>query len=245
MAGHVKRMGGVGRDRRVGPGGTEPERRVHGVVVGVDEVVGGARMIGVLIEHLFGDGRRAHVGGELAALVGGAEDGEGVERCGVEVVGEPRREGGEGLGVGVVARLFVALPVEHGERAEVVLLPRTGRQRQPLLLGGREPVEDGERGVSVLLHPDRMVVRQGLAPVGHGEVGIEALRLLKRRPGLGVLEGVQEEEPPHERYLRLRRPRVGEVGLPKRLGTDGGCQKDEEGEDRAHGRVGRVGGSIK
>ena len=55
---------------RVGLGVAQTQRRVSGIVVGVDQVVHGAGMLRVRACDVLDDGRRAHVGGEVAARRG-------------------------------------------------------------------------------------------------------------------------------------------------------------------------------
>src|SRR5690606_41568996 len=98
----------------------------------------------------------------------------------------------------------------------------------------RETGEDFGGGGAVLLHPDRVVVRHGLAPVGHGEVGVEALRLAEGVAGLVVLEGVEEQEAAEERRLGLRGAGVREIGFPEGLGLER-SREDDEQEEGSHG----------
>ena len=98
----------------------------------------------------------------------------------------------------------------------------------------------GRGGIAVLLHPDRVVVRERLAPVRHREVRVEALRLLEGLAGVLVLEAVEHEEAAQERLLRLGRARVGELGrtvagLRERGGREDNGEEQERGQaERSH-----------
>src|SRR6266478_5967854 len=72
VRGHVLGVAGVGGKLRVVPCGAQAERRVDGVVIAVNEVVNYAGMTRVLRKNFFQDGGCAHVGGEVAAMFGGA-----------------------------------------------------------------------------------------------------------------------------------------------------------------------------
>src|SRR5262245_30530659 len=95
-------------------------------------------------EDLFEERRRAHVRGEVAALVRGAEQRERVEGGGVDVVRVARVDGCHGRGVVEVALLLRALAVEDLDGVQVRLLARGGRLRRALGGGGRESRQGGE-----------------------------------------------------------------------------------------------------
>src|SRR2546422_11320853 len=54
-------LGGIGRDSGVRPGSREPQRRMGGVVVAVNQEVCGAGMVRVVPEHSLGDRGGAEV----------------------------------------------------------------------------------------------------------------------------------------------------------------------------------------
>ena len=76
-----------------------------------------------------------------------------------------------------------------------------------------EPLEDAARAAEILFHPDGMVLRHRLAPVGHGEIGIGLLRGAKRPCRVVVLEVVELGEPVVEALLRSRCAGVGEADV--------------------------------
>ncbi len=61
-----------------------------------------------------------------------------------------------------------------------------------------------------------MVVGHRLAPIGEGEIGVDALRLAKGLGGVGVLEAVEEQDAAHERRLGLAcgAPELGNSIVP-------------------------------
>ena len=71
---HVLGMGRGRRDLRVHPRRAQTQGRVHGIVIRVDHVMGGARMAGVGVKDLFRHGARPHVGAEVAHALGGSEN---------------------------------------------------------------------------------------------------------------------------------------------------------------------------
>ena len=97
VGGHVEGMGGIGCDFGVELGGVEGVGGERGDVVGVDDVVGEAGVIGIIDEEGFED----LTGLELAGVGfvsgrGGSGEGEGVEDCGFFVGGVGCAEGGHG-----------------------------------------------------------------------------------------------------------------------------------------------------
>ncbi len=52
-----------------------------------------------------------------------------------------------------------------------------------------------------MLAPERVLVREGFAPVGHDEVRILSLGRLKRRSSIGVLEVVQLQQSLQEDFV--------------------------------------------
>ncbi len=221
VRGHVLGVAGGGRDRRVGPRRTQPQRRVHRIIVGVDQVMGGARVLRVVAERFLDDRRRPHICRDVSALVGGSEKRQRVECGRFVVVRILLPQAAHRIGVGEVARSLVAVTVQDIQRAQVVLFavgrclgqPRFGRRSQP--------TQRRQRRLTVLLLPDGMVVRHRLAPVGEGEVGVDALSLAKRLGGVGILEAVEQQNASQEGLLRCRRAGVGELDPPqvRRLGA--------------------------
>ena len=128
---------------------------------------------------------RAHVRREIASLVRGAEDRQRVERRGVDVIRIARVQRGHRVGVEKIARVLLAFAVQHIERTQVIALPFRPRLRQPFRRRGAEALQHRARRRGVLLEPDRMRVRHGLAPVRHGERRIGLLRLAERLAACG------------------------------------------------------------
>ena len=208
MARHVERVARRRRDLGVDAGRPQAQRRVHRVVVGVDEVVRRARVVRALGEHVLGDGGGFHVDGEVAALVRRAEKRERVEGAGVEVVGEVLGQLAHRLGVAVVTVLLRPLAEQDRQRGEVGALAVAGAF-------GRHAEQGRKRGVAVLALPDRVVVRHRLAPGGRCKAGVYLAGLLECLAGVVVLEAVEQEQSPQKRPLCLGRARLANVVSPR------------------------------
>jgi hypothetical protein len=236
----VARLGG---DARVRAGGGEREARVLGIVVVVDQVVEGARVLGVEAEDLLEDGRRLLL--DLAAdervlvqVVSAraeergrayrrAHEGEGMEGKHFRVVGMGRGEASHGLGVRAVARRLVPAPEQDLDRREEAPLAVGPRLPGPRLGRRAKPLQDLAGLLRVLVEPERLVVGHGLAPVGQGEAGIDSLRFQEGLDGVLVLEVVERGHAAQERGLRGGRAGVGKAD---------GRQEGEHGErEGAHG----------
>ncbi len=219
-----------GRDESVAARGAQPEGRVDRIVVAVDEVVQHAGMLRMRRQNFFEQRRRAHVGGEIAALMGSAEEGESVEGGSVDVVGIAFVHDAHRIRVLEIALVFRAVAVKNFDRAKVVALALRLRFCQTIGRRCAEFLQHRASGIGVLLKPDRMRVRHRLAPIGHRERGLDRLRFpecLRRR---FVLEVVEQRQTAQKRRLRLGRARVCEgdlagVVLGIRVGGE------EEGEE--------------
>ena len=194
---HVQRVRRARGDRGVTLRGAEAERRVQRIVVGVDEVVQRAGMIAALGDDRLEQRRGADALARVDFVApDGAEDGQGVEDARLDVVRMRRREARHRLLVRGVARGLVAFAVELCDGIEPRLLPLAARCSLP-------PFHRAAAAVEIDLVPDRMVVRHRLAPVGEGEVRIDALGLLERALRLRVGEVVQQQDAAQEGLLRL------------------------------------------
>ena len=191
---HVLGVAGRGRDLGIRARGPQPQRRVDGVVIGVNQIVRRARVIWMIAEHRLDDRRGSHVESEVAPGVGGAEQRERVKCRGVGVVRIRTIEIGHRVRIREIARLFVGVAVEDLDGAEVVLLALRLRPCDARLARRRQPRQRFPRGAAVLLHPHGMVVGHRLAPVGHGEVGIDLLRTAKQIGRRGIFEVVELRE---------------------------------------------------
>jgi len=87
MRGHVLSVRRGTGDLAVNAGGAQTERRVDGVVIGVDQIVDSPWVLRIFGEHLLGNGGGAHVRGVIAFALAGAEQGNSVKAGGFEVVG--------------------------------------------------------------------------------------------------------------------------------------------------------------
>ena len=232
VRGHVLRVGGVRRDLRVGARGGEPERRVDGVVEGVDDVVRGAGVHRVGLEDGLRDGGGLHVDREVAAVVRGAEERERVEGGGVVVAGVLLREAAHGVPVEEVAVLFGAVAVEDLDGLEPVAFALGRDPCEAFGGGGGVLGQDGQRRVAVLLHPDRVVVGLGLAPIRHCEARVDLTRPPEPGRRVLVLEVVEQQETSLEVRLRFGRSRGRKGDRSEVLGV---ARRGGEREKRSHG----------
>ena len=217
---HVLRVGGIGRDSGVRPGGRQTQRRMGGVVVAVNQEVCGAGMVRVVPEHSLGDRGGAEVRRNVANALAQAEQRDAIQHLGLAVRREGRDQALHGLRVCRVPRGLRAVAVEHFDGVEVLLLAERGRLGPPRLRRGAKPLEHGPGGGAVLFVPDRVRVRERLAPVGQGESRVDPLRLAERLGRVPILEAVQQQDATDERCLRRGGARRREVDRPemRRLG---------------------------
>ncbi len=183
MGRHVLGVSGVGCDLGVGARGAQPQGRVDRVVIGVDQIVSGAGVVGVAIEELLGDRSRPHVGGDDANALAQSQQRERIKRLCLRIVGVVCREFCHGECIGGVALGLGAIQIEVLHGVEVRLLALRGRLGLAGLTRRGEPCQRRERRFSIALVPDRMVVCHRFAPIGHGEAAIELLRLAEGRRG--------------------------------------------------------------
>ena len=165
------------------------------IVEGVERVVRGAGMLGVLLQDRGHDGAglQRHVGIALA-FGNRRQQRERVERCRLVVVRKLRVERGHAIGIGAVAGGGVALAVEDLDGIEIPLLTRGRRLRLARGARRREARERGARAVDLLIQPQRLIVRERFAPVGHREAGIDLLRFAERVDRGVVLEAVKVQD---------------------------------------------------
>ena len=160
------------RDLRVHAGRAHAERRVDGIVVGVDQVVGGAGVLRVLREDLLHDRRGPHVGRRRRACPRTSRGAPARRRLAASrSSGNSSCEPAHRLGVSAVAvRLFAVARRGPRRRPGTSSRARSAPSRGAPPRVGASRASAFARGVAVLLHPERMVVRHRLAPVRHGEV---------------------------------------------------------------------------
>ena len=204
---HVQGVDRRGSDRGVDAGRSHTEGGVHRIVVTVNQVVRGAGMLRILREDLLDHRRGLHVGRGVPMVLAGAEQGEPVEGRRVEIVRVLLVQPPHRLRIRPVALGLRALGVERLDGIQVQLFALRGRFRETPLRRRRQPVESLDGRVAVALHPERVVVRHGLAPVGHGEARVFLLGFSKRFRGVCVFETVKEQDAPEE--VRHRRRRAG------------------------------------
>ena len=174
---HVLRVTRRRRDLRVDARGAKAERRVDRIVVRVNEVVRKARMIRMRGKNRFENCGRPHIDGEVAAVMRGSQQRQRIKCRRIHVVRILSRQARQRLGKREVAAVLVAVAVQDFDGAHVIPLALGLRFRHPRIGRRCKPCEGCERRVAVLLHPHRVRVGHRFAPVGHGEVGVELLRL--------------------------------------------------------------------
>ena len=120
----MKRVRGRGRNLGVDPGGSQAERCVNRIVVGVNQLVDRARMLGILGEHLLDDAGAAHVGSKIPVLAGRAQDGHSVETGCFQIIGKLAGEPSHGVRVGLGSRFLIALAEEESlDGSQVTFFP--------------------------------------------------------------------------------------------------------------------------
>ncbi|MYH27689.1 MAG: hypothetical protein F4137_02300 [Acidobacteria bacterium] len=179
---HVQRVHDTGRDCGEARGRRQRDSRVNRIVEGVNDVVRGARMIRVVVEHPQRDGARLHVRAiRLVAIVArGGQQRQRVERLHLVIVGVGGGKPLHLVRVRDAAIGFLACAEEQGIHGADESLLALGRGLgQPGLPVRPQPLERLPRQVPLLEALEGVVVTHRLAPVGHGEV---------RSQGLGLTE---------------------------------------------------------
>ena len=114
---HVQGVGGARRNLRVHPRGRQGQDRVLRIVEGVNDEVRCTRVLRIAREHLHGDGTGTHLPAEpLVTTPDGAEQGQGVERRNLVVLGVGLVQMSHRLGIGDVPGQLVAGAVEDINR---------------------------------------------------------------------------------------------------------------------------------
>jgi hypothetical protein len=232
VRGHVPGVRGGGRDARVLARRGQRQHRVVWRVAGVDEVVRPARVVGLALEHVHGDGRGLHQPAGVPEALGVGHQGERVLQGQLVV----RRKGPVRavgfLEPGAVALLDVARAVQHPRGGEV------GPLRRPERLLGLHPGERRPGRLDLLLAPDRVAVGHGVAPVRHRAARVRLRRGLEGLVRVVVLEGVQLEHPPHEEAPALGVSGDGKVQhAVARRGARRECDGQQQGGHRPHLRA--------
>ena len=231
MRRHVEGVRGGRRNLPVGLGVAQAKRRVRRVVVGMDQVVHRPGMQRVRADHILDDGRRAHVGGEVAPAVAGAEQRERVERLHFQIVGIPVVHPAHVGGIGRIARQLLALAVERLDGAQPHLLLVVAGLGQALVSARAQPAERGAGRVGRRLAPERVVVCHRLAPIGHRERRSGLLSLHERLFRIVVLERVEKKHAANESVLSRAGLGSGEVDFPERVLLR---ERGRAGDERQH-----------
>ena len=167
--------------------------------------MGRAGVIRVALEDAERDGSGQDVQpeGVVAERANRLQQGQGVERCHLVVVRillvEPFHRfhvGDPAFGQFAFAEQFL----DRGQEAQFAVVTGLG---SPLLARSAQSLQGLPRRVQIPLRQQRVVVGQGLAPVGEGEVGLELLGGLKLFARLLVAEAVENRDAADEVLLRL------------------------------------------
>ena len=180
------------------------------VIVSVNQVVNDAGMAWMMRENFFEHGSGAHVGGEIAPVLGSAEDGERMEAGAINIVGKLAVQFGERGFVPPVAFRLRSLAEEGLHTAEIEFFPLRGGFGEPSLWRGRQAVEDLAGGRDIFLVPHRMILRHGFTPKGQGEIRSNLLGLAEVLGSIVVFEVVELRQAAEEVGLRGGGAGVGE-----------------------------------
>ena len=195
---HVQGVHCRGSDLRILVRRIERDGSVNRVVVRVDDVVRGARMVRVRAEHHLRDRARLHVCANAVLTPHfGAHQSERVERCRLVIFGIVLPELGHPVGVRERALFRRARPVQELDRLEVASLAVVRCFVEPLFLGAGEFLECRTTRRDVGGARRKMmafVVAQRFAPIGKEEIRVDFLRFLKRldRVFLLIMEALKE-----------------------------------------------------
>src|SRR5205807_7767861 len=85
---HVLRVTRFGRNLRIDARGPQAERSVDRVIVTMNQVVNDAGMPRMLWKNLFQHGGGAHVSGEIASVLRGAQYGQRIKAGSIDVFGK-------------------------------------------------------------------------------------------------------------------------------------------------------------
>ena len=187
------------------------------IVIVVQQVVQRTGMPGVCLEHALEDAadlllnlaaRQA-----LTAAFGGIsgsdqasrhrpQEGERIERRRIGIRRIGRVDACHRVGIRAMAGRRIAVAEEDLHGREVRLLARVARLCRARSRRRAQRREHRSRRRDVLVAPERLVVRQRLAPVREDEPWIDLPRALKRLVRVLVLEVVQRGEPLAEHLAR-------------------------------------------
>jgi hypothetical protein len=190
MRRHMQRVRSPRRDLRVAGGRAQPFIGDGRIVVGVDQVVRDARMVGLALEYLLQDGRRLKlVGIGLVIRRGGDIEGERVEHLRLVVARIALRKLLHGLEVGLDARAMRDLVVvgkQQRQGGDVVALTRRLRPDRLAFLQR----SDRAWQVARRRRADERIIEQAQRdpPIGDGAFGISLEHILENLPRRAVPE---------------------------------------------------------
>ncbi len=178
-----------GIDARRGQG----EDRVIRIVERVNDEVGGAGMVRVVLKNLDRNRRCQRLPAEaFVRRPHGAQQGKSVENRHFVILGPAGVHARHRVRVGVVARQLVAGSIEElVHRFQIALFLFRVRFGEASFECRRQALQRFLGSSLVLLRPQRMVVAHGFAPVGQREIRIELLGFVERHSRLVELEAVK------------------------------------------------------
>jgi hypothetical protein len=194
VADHMLGMACVRRDLSVAPRCTQPQWRMGGVVIAVDQIVQHPRMVRIRGKALLQHRGRTHIDGRVAALIGEAEGRQSRKGSRIDVVRVGIEQRDDPLVISPVTGELVALAVKRFHCPKPRRLPRIPRLGATGLRRRTKPGEHRTRLVAILVRPERMVVGHRLTPEGHDVRGVRFLRLAERGGCPVIFEIVQQVE---------------------------------------------------
>ena len=224
---HVASVRDRRRDLRVAACGVERQRSMDRIVEGVNRVVRRSRVVRVLVEHLHRDGARPHLEPQrlIAECARSGQHRKRIERGHLVIVGVARIEPCHGLHVANPSFVVGApLAPQRLDRFEEALLPVGRCLGGPRGTGRSEACEHRARILFIEIGPTPeqwVVVAQGFAPVGEGEVRFDGLGGLELLDGLLPAEAVEDRDAAQEMRLgflrsggrrKVERPDLRELG---------------------------------
>ena len=239
---HVHRVRDGRNDLRVGERRLEGERRMHRIVERVNDVVRGARMVGVAPEHLHRERARLHLRPVRAVIrcPRRAQHRQRIKRRHFVVIGKLLVETLHGFHVRDPARAPLAVAPECLDGLEESFFTRRRRLGQARGRVRSESRQDLAWILRVLFAGQGVVVTERLAPVREREVRLGFLRELELRDRLLPAEAVQDRDGSQEVPLRFRRGGCGEREVADVFELGGGWNaqtdnQEERNEPEPHG----------